>query len=62
MRGGDCNTFDRYESLAGAGRSRENNTGADRRRATRAVASMAVDATECAEVLAMLGLEAGEGR
>lgn len=38
------------------------NTGHDRRRAVRAVASMAVDATECAGILAALGLNPEEGR
>jgi len=34
----------------------------ERRRAVRAVASLAADATECAEVLALLGLDPAEGK
>ncbi|MGW4127978.1 hypothetical protein [Amycolatopsis japonica] len=34
----------------------------ERRRAVRAVASLSDDAVECAEVLAMLGLDPAEGK
>lgn len=37
------------------------NTAAERRRAVRAVAAVAVNADECAELLAMLGLDAQDG-
>lgn len=44
-----------------AGSHRGNDAG-DRRKAVRAVASMAVDAPDCALLLEALGLEATEGK
>ncbi|MFO7193451.1 MULTISPECIES: hypothetical protein [Thermocrispum] len=43
-------------------RAEEAMTAEQRRRATRAVASLSADAQECAMLLEMLGLDASEGR